>query len=85
MKIITGDHAGTAAATGRQIGLPNSNKVLTGIDLDNLNDATLAAAALDTGIFACTSPEHKRRLVTTLQAHGLTVAMTDDDVKMRRR
>jgi magnesium-transporting ATPase (P-type) len=80
VKMITGDHAGTAAAIGRQIGLQNSEKVLTGIDLDNMNDAALAAAALDTDIFARTSPEHKLRLVTALQAHGLTVAMTGDGV-----
>lgn len=80
VKMITGDHAGTAAAIGRQIGLQNSDKVLTGIDLDNMNDAALAVAALDTDIFARTSPEHKLRLVTALQAHGLTVAMTGDGV-----
>lgn len=80
VKMITGDHAGTAAAIGRAIGLQNCDKVLTGIDLDNMNDAALAAAALDTDIFARTSPEHKLRLVTALQAHGLTVAMTGDGV-----
>lgn len=80
VKMITGDHAGTAAAIGRQIGLQNSDKVLTGIDLDNMSDAVLAAAALETDIFARTSPEHKLRLVTALQAHGLTVAMTGDGV-----
>lgn len=80
VKMITGDHAGTAAAIGRQIGLQNSDKVLTGTELDSMNDATLAAAALDTDIFARTSPEHKLRLVTALQSHGLTVAMTGDGV-----
>jgi len=80
VKMITGDHAGTAAAIGRQIGLQNSDKVLTGSDLDSMNDATLAAVALDTDIFARTSPEHKLRLVTALQSRGLTVAMTGDGV-----
>lgn len=80
VKMITGDHAGTAAAIGRQIGLQKSDKVLTGTELDSMNDATLAAAALDTDIIARTSPEHKLRLVTALQSHGLTVAMTGDGV-----
>jgi magnesium-transporting ATPase (P-type) len=80
VKMITGDHAGTAAAIGRRIGLQNSSKVLTGADLDGMNDTTLAAAALDTDIFARTSPEHKLRLVTALQSRGLTVAMTGDGV-----
>jgi magnesium-transporting ATPase (P-type) len=80
VKMITGDHVGTAAAIGRQIGLRNADKVLTGTDLDSMNDATLAAVALDTDIFARTSPEHKLRLVMALQSHGLTVAMTGDGV-----
>lgn len=80
VKMITGDHKGTAAAIGRQIGLFNPDKVLTGSDLDAMNDAVLAAAILETDIFARTSPEHKLRLVMALQAHGMTVAMTGDGV-----
>jgi len=80
VKMITGDHAGTASAIGQQIGLKNPSSVLTGADLDRLNDAELALAVLDTNIFARTSPENKLRLVTALQAHGLTVAMTGDGV-----
>jgi len=80
VKMITGDHKGTAAAIGKQIGLQNSDKVLTGADLDGMDDLALAAAVLDTDIFARTSPEHKLRLVTALQSHGMTVAMTGDGV-----
>ncbi len=80
VKMITGDHALTAAAIGRQIGLQNSDKVLTGSDLDKINDAELTNIALETDIFARTSPEHKLRLVMALQAQGLTVAMTGDGV-----
>ena len=80
VKMITGDHAGTAAAIGRQIGLRNPDRVLTGADLETMSDAELAAVVVDTDIFARTSPEHKLRLVTALQSHGLTVAMTGDGV-----
>jgi len=80
VKMITGDHRGTAAAIGRQIGLENPDRVLTGSDLDRMEDTALARAALETDIFARTSPEHKLRLVMALQSHGLTVAMTGDGV-----
>jgi magnesium-transporting ATPase (P-type) len=80
VKMITGDHAKTAAAIGKQIGLKNPDKVLTGADLDGMDDVALRQAALDCDIFARTSPEHKLRLVMALQSHGMTVAMTGDGV-----
>ncbi len=80
VKMITGDHKGTAMAIARQIGLEHPDKVLTGADLDRTDDAALAAAVLDTDIFARTSPEDKLRLVMALQSHGMTVAMTGDGV-----
>jgi calcium-translocating P-type ATPase len=80
VKMITGDHKGTAAAIGKQIGLQNPDKVLTGADIDAMGDPALASAVLDTDIFARTSPEHKLRLVMALQSHGMTVAMTGDGV-----
>ncbi len=80
VKMITGDHAKTAAAIGKQIGLQNSDKVLTGTDLDWIDDASLKEAVLECDIFARTSPEHKLRLVMALQSHRMTVAMTGDGV-----
>ncbi len=80
VKMITGDHAGTAAAIGRQIGLADPHLALTGADLDRLSDAQLQEQVVRTNIFARTSPEHKLRLVTALQARGLSVAMTGDGV-----
>lgn len=80
VKMITGDHAGTAAAIGRQIGLHNADLIMTGSDLDALDDAQLRAKVMDCDIYARTSPEHKLRLVTALQSHGLSVAMTGDGV-----
>ena len=80
VKMITGDHAGTAAAIAAQIGLETPNRVLTGADLDRLDEAELALEVASVDVFARTSPEHKLRLVTALQAAGLTVAMTGDGV-----
>jgi len=80
VKMITGDHAGTAAAIARQIGLQNPDRVLTGAALEQMDDAELASVVIDTDVFARTSPEHKLRLVTALQSHQLTVAMTGDGV-----
>ena len=80
VKMITGDHAGTAAAIAAQIGLQNPHRVLTGHDLDKLDDAQLALEVAGVDVFARTSPEHKLRLVTALQANGLSVAMTGDGV-----
>ncbi len=80
VKMITGDHAGTAAAIGRQIGLDLTDQPLTGAEIDQLDDAALAAAIQRTDVFARTSPEHKLRLVEALQATGQVVAMTGDGV-----
>ena len=78
VRMITGDHAGTAAAIGAQLGLAGAP--LTGRDIDRLDDAALAARLGDTEVFARTSPEHKLRLVRALQAGGEVVAMTGDGV-----
>ncbi|MCG8669535.1 MAG: HAD-IC family P-type ATPase [Pseudomonadales bacterium] len=78
--MITGDHTKTAAAIGKQIGLKNTEKVITGADLDTLDDASLSQAVLNCDVFARTSPEHKLRLVMALQRHRMTVAMTGDGV-----
>ena len=80
VKMITGDHAATARAIARQIGLVNTDRVVTGADLDAMDDAELVEVAAASDIFARTSPAHKLRLVTALQSRGLTVAMTGDGV-----
>lgn len=80
VKMITGDHAGTAAAIGKQLGLWYGENVLTGAELNKLDDAALESRISHTGIFARTSPEHKLRLVMALQANSMTVAMTGDGV-----
>jgi len=80
VKMITGDHAKTAVAIARQLGLRSPESVLTGADIDRLDDEALVMAASKTDVFARTSPEHKLRLVMALQSHGMTVAMTGDGV-----
>lgn len=62
------------------VGLSNADRVLTGTELDTMDDAALAEAVLETDIFARTSPAHKLRLVSALQSRGLIVAMTGDGV-----
>jgi magnesium-transporting ATPase (P-type) len=78
--MITGDHAVTAREIARQLGLDESPRVLTGRDVDGMDDAALKIAARDTTVFARTTPEHKLRLVDALQSQGLAVAMTGDGV-----
>ncbi len=80
VKMVTGDHADTAAAIGRELGLFQKEEVLTGEDLDRLDDDALPDAAEATDVFARTSPRHKLRLVSALQSRGHVVAMTGDGV-----
>ncbi len=85
VKMITGDHAATAAAIARQLGLAGGGagdapRVLTGSDLDGVPDERFEAAVRETAVFARTSPEHKLRIVRALQAGGAVVAMTGDGV-----
>ncbi|MBB5436250.1 magnesium-transporting ATPase (P-type) [Nocardiopsis composta] len=78
--MVTGDHAGTAAAVAGMLGLAESPVVVTGAELDAMDDAEFAAAADQAQVFARTSPEHKLRIVQALQAAEHVVAMTGDGV-----
>ncbi len=82
VKMITGDHALTAAAIGKQIGLcqEDCNSVLTGSELIKLSDTELIEQAGKVNVFARVAPEQKLRLVEALQAQGHIVAMTGDGV-----
>jgi len=79
VKMITGDHAVTALAIARQIGL-QAERSLTGRELAALDDAALAEAAHAVDVFARVEPEQKLRLVRALQGRGEVVAMTGDGV-----
>ncbi|PPD02554.1 MAG: carbonate dehydratase, partial [Methylocystis sp.] len=80
IKMITGDHAATAKAIARELGLQRPDAVVTGHDLDALQDEALGEVVKTTTVFARTSPEHKLRLVQALQKCGEVVAMTGDGV-----
>jgi len=83
VKMITGDHAATAAAIAGQLGLldqPTDGQVLTGEDLRRLSAEESPDAVNNARVFARVSPEQKLRLVEALQARGHVVAMTGDGV-----
>ncbi len=87
VKMITGDHALTAAAIARELGLgrdthgPNGlPEVMTGADLAACCDEDLIARVEQTDVFARVSPEQKLRLVDAFQSRGHVVAMTGDGV-----
>ena len=78
VKMITGDHAVTAAAIASNLGLHGN--VVTGEDLEKLSEDDLDNMIDSTTVFARVSPSHKIRLVTSLQRKGNVVAMTGDGV-----
>lgn len=80
VKMITGDHVGTALAIARQLALADDPKALTGTQIEVMSDEELAEAVPHTAVFARASPEHKLRIVRAQQSRGAIVAMTGDGV-----
>ena len=82
VKMITGDHAGTAVAISREMGIVTEPEapVLTGAELEAMSQEQLAAVVQGVDVYARTSPEHKIRIVRALQSHHEVVAMTGDGV-----
>ena len=79
--MITGDYPNTARAIAEAIGLMQAgHQVLTGNDLDTLDDQAMQEAVKRTDVFARVSPEHKVRIVRAFRANGEVVAMTGDGV-----
>ncbi|MCK9361318.1 HAD-IC family P-type ATPase [Patescibacteria group bacterium] len=79
--MVTGDHPGTATWIARSLGLINGKgQVMTGTEIDHLDDVALLKRLPDTRVFARTTPEQKLRLVRLSQALGEVVAVTGDGV-----
>lgn len=80
LKVISGDHPETIAALATQAGIAVKGPVVSGLDLDSMDNATLSAAVEESTIFGRITPPQKERLVRALRQRGHYVAMTGDGV-----
>jgi P-type Ca2+ transporter type 2C len=78
--MITVDHPKTAAVIAAELGITGDGQALTGSELQELSDESLDQAVQRVSVYARVNPEHKLRIVNSLQRHGDTVAMTGDGV-----
>jgi P-type Ca2+ transporter type 2C len=78
--MLTGDHPATARAIARQVGLSDRPEVITGAEIDALDDAALAERLRHVDLCARMQPIQKLRLVQLLRENGEVVAMTGDGV-----
>jgi Ca2+-transporting ATPase len=78
VRMITGDHAVTASAIARQLGI--DGEVITGAEFGAMTDDEALSEIGSIGVIARVTPEHKVRLVDVLKRQGRIVAMTGDGV-----
>ncbi|WP_067252817.1 cation-translocating P-type ATPase [Streptomyces sp. DSM 15324] len=76
--MVTGDHPSTAAAIARELRPGEEPQLMTGAELDSLDDAALVRILPDITVFARVTPAHKVRIVTALRSAGRVVAVTGD-------
>ncbi|WP_246203306.1 cation-translocating P-type ATPase [Streptomyces tailanensis] len=76
--MVTGDHPSTAAAIARELRPEEEPRLMTGVELDALDDAGLARALPGVTVFARVTPAHKVRIVRALRLAGRIVAVTGD-------
>ncbi|MHA1805275.1 MAG: cation-translocating P-type ATPase [Promethearchaeota archaeon] len=78
--MITGDHKVTAIAVGKEIGLTENDEAITGVELEEMDDAQLAQKIKNTNIFARVTSEQKLRILNILKSQNNVVCMTGDGV-----
>jgi calcium-translocating P-type ATPase len=78
--MITGDHKVTAAAIAKLLGIGDGKTAITGVEIEEMDTASLQERVRHVDVFARASPEHKLRLVKAMQANNQIVAMTGDGV-----
>ena len=78
--MITGDNGITASSIAKKIGMPNSDKIITGDELNLMSDEELREKVKDVSVFSRVVPEHKMRIVKAFKENGEIVAMTGDGV-----
>jgi Ca2+-transporting ATPase len=78
--MITGDHPRTAAVIARELGVSTDERVVSGVELEQMSDDALDAVVADVSVYARVNPEHKLRIVRALQRRGAVVGMTGDGV-----
>jgi len=80
VKMITGDHAGTAIAIAQQVGIEGASRVLTGEEVISMDEDTLKTQVASVNVFARMFPDAKLMVINALKSNGEVVAMTGDGV-----
>jgi Ca2+-transporting ATPase len=78
--MITGDHANTALAIAKELNISTNGTILTGEQLDTMNDEELDSNIDNVEVYARVSPAHKLRIVESFRKKKKIVAMTGDGI-----